>query len=105
MSRFTASDGTDIFYRDWGSGQPVAFSHGWPLDADAWDGPARLVAENGFQSVAHGDDDQIAPIAAGLKTAQLVKDATLKVYPGAPHGLVGEFEKAFNADLLDFIRG
>ncbi|WP_442819329.1 alpha/beta fold hydrolase [Streptomyces sp. NBC_01236] len=55
--------------------------------------------------VAHGDGDQIVPIAAAaLKMAQLVKDATLKVYPGAPHGLVGEFEEAFNADLLDFIR-
>ncbi|GCB52370.1 non-heme chloroperoxidase [Streptomyces sp. NL15-2K] len=54
--------------------------------------------------VAHGDDDQIVPIAASAeKTAQLVKDATLKVYPGGPHGLVGDFERAFNADLLDFI--
>ncbi|GAA5035261.1 alpha/beta fold hydrolase [Streptomyces siamensis] len=273
MSTFTTSDGTDIFYKDWGSGQPVVFSHGWPLNADAWDGQMRLVAENGFRAVAHdrrghgrsaqpwqgnhmdqyaddlaeliekldltdvilvghstgggevaryigrhgsarvakavllgavpplmlktdanpegtpldafdgiragvaadrsqfyqelsvpffganregsavsqgkrdefwlqgmqaglkaaydcirqfsetdftedlaridvptlvahGDDDQIVPIAAAaLKTAELVKDATLKVYPGAPHGLVGEFEQAFNADLLEFIRG
>lgn len=55
--------------------------------------------------VAHGDDDQIVPVAAAaLKTAQLLKDATLKVYPGAPHGLTGDHEQAFNADLLDFIR-
>ncbi|MEU9473095.1 alpha/beta hydrolase [Streptomyces avermitilis] len=272
MSTFTTSDGTDIFYKDWGAGQPVVFSHGWPLNADAWDVQLRLVADHGFRAVAHdrrghgrsgqpwqgnhmdqyaddlaeliekldltdailvghstgggevaryigrhgtgrvakavllgavpplmlktennpegtpidafdeiragvaadrsqfywdlseafygfnlpgatqsegarrafwlwsmqvglkgaydcvkqfsetdftgdlaridvptlvahGDADQIVPIAAAaLKTAQLVKNATLKVYPGAPHGLTGAYEQAFNADLLDFIR-
>ena len=49
----TAKDGTKIFYKDWGSGQPVVFSHGWPLHADAWDPQARLVADNGFRAVAH----------------------------------------------------
>ncbi|WP_341866624.1 alpha/beta hydrolase [Streptomyces swartbergensis] len=56
--------------------------------------------------VAHGDEDQIVPIGASAqRTAQFVKDATLKVYPGAPHGLVDDFEKAFNDDLLNFLRG
>ncbi|CAL9362364.1 Non-heme chloroperoxidase [Streptomyces sp. enrichment culture] len=273
MSTFTTSDGTEIYYKDWGAGRPVVFSHGWPLNADAWDRQARLVAEHGFRAiahdrrghgrsgqpwqgnhmdryaddlaeliesldlgdavlvghstgggevaryigrhgtarvakavllgavpplmlrtdgnpagtpkeafdgiraavdsdrsqfywelsesfygfnrpgaavsegvrrafwmwsmqaglkgaydcveqfsetdftedlaridvptlVAHGDDDQIVPIAASAqRTAQLVKDATLKVYEGAPHGLVGDFEEAFNEDLLAFIRG
>nr|WP_281367960.1 alpha/beta hydrolase [Nonomuraea typhae] len=54
--------------------------------------------------VAHGDDDQIVPIAASaLRSAELLKDATLKVYPGAPHGLTGAFEQDFNNDLLSFI--
>jgi non-heme chloroperoxidase len=54
--------------------------------------------------VAHGDDDQIVPIqAAGLESAELIKDATLKVYPGAPHGLSGAFEQQYNNDLLAFI--
>ncbi|WP_344914949.1 alpha/beta hydrolase [Streptosporangium oxazolinicum] len=271
MAFITTADGTEIFYKDWGSGQPVVFSHGWPLNADAWDDQMTLVADNGFRAVAHdrrghgrssqpwngndmdtyaddlaqlietldlreailvghstgggevtryigrhgtsrvakavllgavpplmlktdanpeglpievfdgiragvkgdrsqfykdlslpfygfnrpgaevsegarnafwlwsmqvglkgafdcvkafsetdftedlrrfdiptliahGDDDQIVPIAdAALKSAELVKDATLKVYPGRPHGLVGAYKDEFNADLLAFI--
>ncbi|MBY8881630.1 alpha/beta fold hydrolase [Actinacidiphila acidipaludis] len=53
MPYTTAKDGTKIFYKDWGSGQPVVFSHGWPLHADAWDPQAQLVADNGFRAVAH----------------------------------------------------
>ncbi|MER6559826.1 alpha/beta hydrolase [Streptomyces sp. NPDC001027] len=267
----TTHDGTEIFYKDWGSGRPVVFSHGWPLNADAWDDQLHLVASHGYRAIAHdrrghgrsgqpwngnemdtyaddlaqliealdlhdvvlvghstgggevtryigrhgtsriakavllgavpplmlktdtnpqglpieafdairsgvsadrsqfyaelslpfygfnrpgakvsqgvsdafwlqsmqvglkgaldcirafsetdftedlgrfdvptfiahGDDDQIVPItAAALESAKLVKDATLKVYPGAPHGLVGAFKKEFNADLLAFL--
>ncbi|MEV1023315.1 alpha/beta hydrolase [Streptomyces sp. NPDC050264] len=273
MPTFRTTDGTDIFYKDWGTGRPVVLSHGWPLDADAWDNQLRLLAESGFRAVAHdrrghgrsgqpwqgndmdtyaddlagliehlnlndavvvghstgggevtryigrhgtarvagavllgavpplmlrtdtnpegapravfdairdgvrrdrsqyyrelsapfyganrpgstvsqgirdafwlqsmragvkaaydcvrqfsetdftddlgrfdvptlvahGSDDQIVPIAAAApKTAQLVKDATLKVYEGAPHGLNGEYEERFDADLLEFVRG
>lgn len=268
----TTTDGAEIFYKDWGSGQPVVFSHGWPLNSDAWDAQLRLVADAGFRAiahdrrghgrstqtwtgntmdayaddlaqlvqtldlrdvvhvghstgggevvryiarhgtsrvakavllgavpplmlktdanphgvpidvfdgiragvladrsqfyrdlaesfygnnraganvsqglrdafwlmsmqaglgpvydciaqfsetdftedllrvdvptlVAHGDDDQIVPIeGSALRTAELIKDATLKVYEGAPHGLVGAFETAFNTDLLAFLR-
>jgi non-heme chloroperoxidase len=54
--------------------------------------------------IAHGDDDQIVPIvAAAEKSIKLVKNATLKVYPGAPHGLTGAHEQEFNADLLAFL--
>jgi non-heme chloroperoxidase len=49
----TTSDGTQIFYKDWGKGQPVVFSHGWPLIADAWDEQMNLVASNGFRGIAH----------------------------------------------------
>src|SRR3954470_22300804 len=49
----STADGTVIYYKDWGSGQPVVFCHGWPLDADAWDEQLNLVAENGFRAVAH----------------------------------------------------
>jgi non-heme chloroperoxidase len=52
-ARITTRDGTEIFYKDWGSGQPVVFSHGWPLNADAWDDQSVLVASNGFRAIAH----------------------------------------------------
>ena len=53
MGTITTSDGTQIFYKDWGSGLPVVFSHGWPLNADAWDDQAMLVANNGYRAIAH----------------------------------------------------
>ncbi len=272
MSTITVSDGTEIFYKDWGAGQPVVLSHGWPLNADAWDEELELLASRGYRAiahdrrghgrsgqtwqgnemdtyaddlaalvevldltgivlvghstgggevtrylgrhgtsrvakavllgavpplmlrtkanpagqpieafdalragvagdrsqfykdlampfyganrdgaevsqgmldafwlmsmqaglraalecvkafsetdftddleridvptlVAHGDDDQIVPIdASARRTAKLVKGSTLKVYPGAPHGLVGAYRSAFHTDLLEFIR-
>jgi non-heme chloroperoxidase len=56
--------------------------------------------------ILHGDDDQIVPIAASaLLSSKLVKDATLKVYPGAPHGMCTTLKDEVNADLLAFIKG
>ncbi|GII05829.1 alpha/beta fold hydrolase [Planobispora takensis] len=226
MPYVSTADGTQIFYKDWGSGRPVVFSHGWPLNADAWDNQLHLAASHGLRAIAHdrrghgrsgqpwhgndmdtyaddlatllsrptptpqacpsrsstpsgpgsrptvpgstkelavpfygfnregaqpsqgvidafwlwsmqagvkgaldyvkafsetdfthdlqnidvptlvvhGDDDQIMPIGASApRSAELLKDATLKVYPGAPHGLSGAFEQAFNDDLLSFV--
>nr|WP_264765163.1 alpha/beta hydrolase [Frankia gtarii] len=49
----TTKDGAEIFYKDWGSGQPVVFSHGWPLTADVWDNQLKLVADHGYRGIAH----------------------------------------------------
>lgn len=53
MGTITTKDNTRIYYKDWGTGQPVVFSHGWPLNADAWDDQMLLVASNGFRAIAH----------------------------------------------------
>ena len=53
MSTITTKDGTEIYYKDWGEGPVVTFSHGWPLSADAWDGQMLFLAQNGFRVVAH----------------------------------------------------
>src|ERR671931_188409 len=53
MNIFTTKDGTKIFYKDWGAGQPVLFSHGWPLTADAWDSQMIFLCERGHRVVAH----------------------------------------------------
>ena len=53
MPTITTKDGTQIFYKDWGKGQPVVFSHGWPLNADAWDEQLYFFAANGYRAIAH----------------------------------------------------
>jgi non-heme chloroperoxidase len=53
MSTITAKDGTSIFYKDWGTGQPVVFSHGWPLNADAWDAQMFFLGQRGYRVIAH----------------------------------------------------
>ena len=53
MNTITVKDGTTIYYKDWGTGPAVTFSHGWPLNADAWDAQMLFFAQNGFRVVAH----------------------------------------------------
>lgn len=53
MTTFTTKDQTQIFYKDWAAGQPIVFSHGWPLSADAWDAQMLFFAQQGYRVVAH----------------------------------------------------
>jgi len=173
-SIFTTNDGTQIYYKDWGVGQPVVFHHGWPLSSDDWDTQMLFFLAQGYRVIAHdrrghgrssqtatgndmdtyatdvafvrnwwrqgmmggskalydcikafsetdftedlkaidvpvlmlhGDDDQVVPVAdSALLAAKLVKDGTLKVYPGLPHGMCTTHSELINRDLLAFFR-
>jgi len=91
MSTIITRDGTEIYYKDWGEGPVVTFSHGWPLSADAWDGQLLFLAQHGFRVVAHdrrghgrssqpssgNDMDGYADDLADLIEALGLTDATL----------------------------
>ena len=53
MYTITTKDGTTIFYKDWGKGQPIVFSHGWPLSADDWDAQMLFFGQRGYRVIAH----------------------------------------------------
>src|SRR6201747_2743412 len=53
MGTIVTTDGTEIFFKDWGSGQPIVFSHGWPLSSDDWDTQMMFFLEHGYRVIAH----------------------------------------------------
>lgn len=91
MSFITTNNGTKIFYKDWGTGRPVVFSHGWPLSADAWDAQMLFLGQHGFRVIAHdrrghgrsdqtwegNDMDTYADDLGALLDSLDIQDATL----------------------------
>src|ERR1700716_3454508 len=89
VNSITTRDGTQIYFKDWGAGQPVVFSHGWPLSADAWEDQMVFLADRGFCCIAHdrrghgrssqpwggNDMDTYADDLAALVEALDLKDA------------------------------
>jgi len=76
MATFTTRDGTQIYYKDWGTGQPIVFSHGWLLSADAWEDQMLFLAARGYRCIAHDRRG---------------------------HGICSTHKDQVNADLLSFI--
>jgi non-heme chloroperoxidase len=81
MSAYTTKDDVRIYYKDWGSGQPVVFSHGWPLTSDAWDPQLELVAGAGYRAVAHDR-------RGGGRSSQTWDGNDLDTYADDLHGLI-----------------
>ena len=128
MSSITVKDGTEIYYKDWGTGQPIMFHHGWPLSADdnwwrqgmmggtkAQYDCIKALSETDLTEdlkkitvpvlVMHSEDDQIVPyVAAGPLSAKLLKNGTLITYKDFPHGMPTTHAEKINADLLAFIK-
>ena len=78
MGTITASDGTEIFYKDWGDGQPIVFSHGWPLSADDWDTQMLFFLQQGYRVIAHDRRGHGDPPRPATATTWITMPTTLR---------------------------
>ena len=90
MPTIMTNDRTQIYYKDWGTGQPVVFSHGWPLSADAFEDQMFYLASRGYRCIAHDrrgsvrfDDTELS----GMQTHRIVRRSTTYGAPYDPHAL------------------
>jgi len=117
MDTIKTKDGTEIFYKDWGSGKTVVFSHGWPLNADAWDSQMLFMVQKGYRVIAHdrrghgrsgqpgqgNDMDTYADDLAAVLDALDVKDAMPKdVFDGIRAGVAGDRSQFYKDLALPF---
>src|SRR5215467_3948133 len=73
MNTITVSDGAQIFYKDWGQGQPIVFHHGWPLSSDDWDTQMLFFVQRGYRVVGHDMDHYASDAAAVVEHLDLRK--------------------------------
>jgi non-heme chloroperoxidase len=80
MATITTKAGTHIYYKDWAKGQPIVFSHGWPLSADDWDGQMLFFGQRGYRVIAHDRRGMDAPTKRGTATKWIRTRTTLLRY-------------------------
>jgi hypothetical protein len=79
MNRITTNDGTEIYFKDWGSGRPVVFSHGWPLSADAWEDQMFFLARVAFAASPMTVAGTAVPASPGTATTWTLTPMTSRV--------------------------
>jgi non-heme chloroperoxidase len=89
MSTITTTDGIQIFFKDWGSGQPIVFSHGWPLSGDDWDTQLLFFLQHGYRVIAHdrrghGRSTQTSDAPAGSRAGRYSRSLAWRLRSGRP---------------------
>ncbi len=80
MSTFTTKDSTQIYYKDWGTGQPVVFSHGWPLSSDAFEDQMFYFASRGYRCIAHDRRGSSTSSISGMPSMSVTPRAVAKLH-------------------------
>jgi non-heme chloroperoxidase len=104
MATITTKDGTQIYYKDWGKGQPIVFSHGWPLSADDWDGQMLFFGQRGYRVIAHDRRGHGRSKAALISAITPLMLKTEKNPTGTPLSAFDELRAALAANRPQFYK-